>query len=286
MFLWHSPSPWRTLYHVSHFWRPLHFATRFIDPSSGFAIGWNYVVSNTSTFALKLTVCAITMRFWDMNTNPEVWIAVFLALVMIFNVIGVFVIGLLIGSDDPSLLSDSAFSGVKASPFVLIVKYAGLNGLDHFMNAIILISVLSIGVATMYGGSRTLTALVQRGYTPKVFTYIDKTGGPAVSVATIFFFSLIAFVNVDARGPVVIEWLQAISGLSTFLMWGSICLAHIRFRQAWRYHGRTLDEILFRAIGGVYGSILGLILVILALAAQVTTLHIYPNLGNRALTRI
>lgn len=226
------------------------------------------------------------MRFWDMNTNPEVWIAVFLTLVMIFNVIGVFVIGLLIGSDDPSLLSDSAFSGVKASPFVLIVKYAGLNGLDHFMNAIILISVLSIGVATMYGGSRTLTALVQRGYTPKVFTYIDKTGGPAVSVATIFFFSLIAFVNVDARGPVVIEWLQAISGLSTFLMWGSICLAHIRFRQAWRYHGRTLDEILFRAIGGVYGSILGLILVILALAAQVTTLHIYPNLGNRALTRI
>lgn len=373
---------------------PYTFATRFIDPSWGFAVGWNYVVSNTSTFALELTVCAITMQFWDMNTDPGVWIAVFLVLVMVVNVfgaigyaeeefwasllklcavvifliiaiilvcgggpsngrydyywgarlwhehpgafkngfkgfcsvfvtaafsfsgteligfaaaeaknpaismpsavkqvfwritifyvIGLFLIGLLIGSDDPSLLSDSAFSDAKASPFVLIAKYAALNGLDHFMNAIILISILSIGVATVYGGSRTLTALAQQGYAPKVFTYIDKSGRPSVSVATIFFFSLIAFVNVDARGPVVFEWLQAISGLSTFLMWGSICLAHIRFRQAWKYNGHTLDEIPFRAVGGVYGSIIGLILVILALAAQVTTVSFAQLRESRA----
>ena len=284
MFLWHSPSPWRTLYHVSHFWRPLHFATRFIDPSSGFAIGWNYVVSNTSTFALKLTVCAITMRFWDMNTNPEVWIAVFLALVMIFNVIGVFVIGLLIGSDDPSLLSDSAFSGVKASPFVLIVKYAGLERARPFHECHNPYLRL-VYWCRHHGGSRTLTALVQRGYTPKVFTYIDKTGGPAVSVATIFFFSLIAFVNVDARGasssngsrpsPVYLPSLCGV--LSVWLTFASV------------KPGGTMGALStrsFRAIGGVYGSILSIIIVILALAAQVTTLHIYPNLGNRALTRI
>ncbi|KAL2399722.1 Amino-acid permease inda1 [Exophiala dermatitidis] len=367
---------------------PYTYATRFIDPSWGFAVGWNYVVSNTSTFALELTVCAITMQFWDTDTNTGVWIAVFLALVMIVNIfgaigyaeeefwasilklssvvifliiavvlvcgggpssgqydhywgarlwhespgafkngfkgfcsvfvtaafsfsgtelvgfaaaeaknpalsmpgaikqvfwrisifyiLGLFLIGLLIKSDDPSLLSTSAYSDAKTSPFVLIAKYAGLNGLDHFMNAIILVSVLSIGVATVFGGSRTLTALAQQGYAPKIFTYIDKSGRPVISVGTIFFFSLIAFVNLDAKGPVVFEWLQAISGLSTFLIWGSICLAHIRFRQAWKHQGHTLDEIPFKAAGGIYGSWLGLILIILALAAQFYTAIVAP----------
>lgn len=44
--------------------------------------------------------------------------------------------------------------------------------------------------------------------------------------------------------------------------------AHIRFRAAWKHAGRTLDEIPFHAIGGVYGSWLGLFLIFIALAAQ------------------
>lgn len=45
--------------------------------------------------------------------------------------------------------------------FVLAAKYANLKGYDHFLNTVILISVLSIGVSCVYGGSRTLTALAQ-----------------------------------------------------------------------------------------------------------------------------
>ena len=48
-----------------------------------------------------------------------------------------------------------------------------------------------------------------------------------------------------------------------------ICLAHIRFRAAWKYHGRTVDEIPFKAAFGVWGSWVGLILVFLVLIAQV-----------------
>ncbi|KAG5797562.1 hypothetical protein H9Q69_003422 [Fusarium xylarioides] len=50
--------------------------------------------------------------------------------------------------------------------------------------------------------------------------------------------------------------------------WGSICLAHIRFRAAWKYNGHTLDEIPFKAICGVWGSWLGLIFVVVILIAQ------------------
>ena len=138
------------------------------------------------------------------------------------------------------------------------------------MNVIILVSVLSIGVSSVYGGSRTLTALAQQGYAPKMFAYIDRSGRPLFSVLAILIFSLLAYVNLDADGPTVFNWLLALSGLAALFTWGSICLAHIRFRNAWAYNGRTLDEIPFKAIGGVYGSYLGLFLIFLVLVAQVS----------------
>jgi len=137
------------------------------------------------------------------------------------------------------------------------------------MNVIILVSVVSIGVSGVYGGSRTLTALAQQGYAPKVFTYIDRSGRPLFSVVVILLFGLLAYVNLNANGPEVFDWLLALSGLAALFTWGSICLAHIRFRSAWKYHGHSTDELPFKAIGGVYGSWLGLFLVVIVLIAQV-----------------
>jgi yeast amino acid transporter len=49
---------------------------------------------------------------------------------------------------------------------------------------------------------------------------------------------------------------------------GSICLAHIRFRQAWIAQGNQLDDLPFKAAAGVYGSWIGLSLNVLCLIAQ------------------
>lgn len=73
------------------------------------------------------------------------------------------------------------------------------------------------------------------------------------------------------------DWLLALSGLAALFTWGSICLAHIRFRSAWALNGHTLDEIPFRAIGGVYGSWIGLGLVVLVLVAQVCYILLFCN---------
>lgn len=185
-----------------------------------------------------------------------------------FYILGLLFVGLLIPYDDENLLGSGAYINVNASPFVLVGKYAGLNGFDSFMNVVILVSVLSIGVSAVYGGSRTLTALAQQGYAPKVFTYVDKSGRPLASVGVVLIFGVLAYVNLSASGETVFTWLQALSGLAALFTWGSICVAHIRFRSAWKYHGHTLDEIPFQAIGGVYGSWLGLILIVLVLIAQ------------------
>jgi amino acid transporter len=194
--------------------------------------------------------------------------------------VGLTFVGLLISSDDPGLLGGGGYIDVNASPFVLVGKYAGLNGFDTFMNIVILVSVISIGVSGVYGGSRTLTALGEQGYAPKIFTYIDRSGRPLFSVAFLLAFGALAYVNLAAAGPEIFAWLQALSGLAALFTWGSICLAHIRFRKAWAYHGHTLDEIPFKAIGGVYGSWIGLGIIVLVLIAQVSYTSFHPKVGS------
>jgi yeast amino acid transporter len=357
------------------------YSTRFIDPSWGFAMGWNYVFQWAIVLPLELTVAGLTVEYWQAGVNVGVWITVFLVFIVLINIFGtlgfaeeefwssclkliaivifmivalvlicgggpsngiyseywgarlwydpgafrngfkgfcsVFVtaafafsgtelvglaaaesrnpakslpgavkqvfwritlfyvlgllfVGLLVRSDDDRLLGANPLIDVNASPFVLAAKDAGLTGFDSFMNVIILVSVISIGVSSVYGGSRTLTALAEQGYAPKIFAYIDRSGRPLFSVLIILLFGVLAYVNLDADGPTVFDWLLALSGLAALFTWGSICLSHIRFRKAWAYHGHTLDEIPFRAIGGVYGSYIGLALVILVLIAQVS----------------
>jgi amino acid transporter len=196
--------------------------------------------------------------------------------ITLFYILGLFFVGLLIPHTDEHLLGANPYAD-GSSPFVLVGQYANLTGFDSFMNVIILVSVMSIGVSAVYGGSRTLTALAQQGYAPKIFSYIDRSGRPLVSVMFIIAFSPIAYINLADKGSLVFDWLLALSGLAAFFTWGSICLAHIRFRKAWLRQGHTLDEIPFQAVGGVYGSYLGLGLNILCLIAQVNFLAPNPS---------
>jgi amino acid transporter len=360
------------------------YSTRFIDPSWGFAMGWNYVFQWAIVLPLELNVAALTVKYWAgaQGTSDGVFIAVFWIFIILINVCGtlgyaeeefwssclklsatvifmiialilvcgggpsnglyseywgartwydpgafnngfkgfcsVFVtaafafsgtelvglaaaetknplhslpgairqifwritlfyilgltfVGLLVRYDDDRLLG-AVGDGSNTSPFVIASKDAGLIGFDSFMNVVILVSVVSIGVSGVYGGSRTLTALADQGYAPKIFTYIDRSGRPLWSVIFVLAWGGLAYMNFAATGAVVFDWLVALSGLAALFTWGSICLSHIRFRKAWAYHGHTLDEIPFKAAGGVYGSWLGLFIIFIVLIAQVNTM--------------
>lgn len=80
-------------------------------------------------------------------------------------------------------------------------------------------------------------------------------------------FGFLAFINESADGDTVFTWLLSLTGLSSFFVWGSICLSHIRFRQGWAAAGRSIDDIPFRSQFGVYGSYVGVFLVVICLVA-------------------
>lgn len=186
--------------------------------------------------------------------------------ISIIYVLSLLFVGLLVPYDDPRLVGGSY--DANTSPFVLVFVRAGVPGLPHLINATITVSVLSIGMSCVYAGSRTLLALAEQGYAPKVFTYVDKAGRPLWAVLFIIAFFPIAYANCADVGTKIFDWLLALSGLSTIFTWLSINVAHIRFRMAWKAQGHHIDELPFRALGGIWGSAFGATVLVLVLIAQ------------------
>jgi amino acid transporter len=188
--------------------------------------------------------------------------------IFFFYIVNTFILGLILRSDDDRLLGASG-ANTKASPFVLAIQAAGVKGLPSVFNAVITIAVLSVANSATFGSTRTFQALAQAGMAPKILAYVDKKGRPLPTVALQLAFALLAFINcAPSVGTQFFNWLLALSGVASFFTWGSICLAHIRFRAAWKYSGHEVAELPFRAFAGVIGSYIGLALNIICLVAQ------------------
>lgn len=65
------------------------YSTRFIDPSWGFAMGWNYVLQWAIILPLEISVAAITLGYWDTGVHMAVWMTIFFLAIVIINVFGV-----------------------------------------------------------------------------------------------------------------------------------------------------------------------------------------------------
>ncbi len=68
---------------------------------------------------------------------------------------------------------------------------------------------------------------------PKFLAYVDKKGRPVSVVILQLLFGCLAFINLAKDGGTIFSWLLSLSGLSILFIYGSIALAHIRFRAAW-----------------------------------------------------
>ncbi|KAF1992637.1 putative general amino-acid permease GAP1 [Aulographum hederae CBS 113979] len=184
-----------------------------------------------------------------------------------FYVVGTFILGLIVPSDSDVLLGSSG-ANTKASPFVLAIELAGVKGLPSVFNVVITLAVLSVANSATFASTRTLQALATKKMAPKLFSYIDKKGRPFPVIILQIAFGFLAFVNEAEQGKQIFSWLLALSGLSNFFIWGTICLSHMRFRAGWKAQGRTLDMLPYKATFGVWGSAVGLTLNILCLISQ------------------
>lgn len=65
------------------------YATKFVDPALGFALGWNYWYNWAITIAAELAAVTMIMKFWFPNSPSFIWSAIFLALIFLINYLSV-----------------------------------------------------------------------------------------------------------------------------------------------------------------------------------------------------
>lgn len=176
-------------------------------------------------------------------------------------------VGFLVPYNSPQLMG-SGSSSTKASPYVIAIASHGVRVAPQFVNAVIMLSVLSVGNSAFYSSSRLLLSLSQQGYAPKIFNFIDREGRPGRAMIVSGLFGVIAFCAASPKEVDVFTWLLAISGLSQIFTWSSICLSHIRFRRAMKVQGRSLGEVGFKSQTGVWGSWYAFMMMMLTLIAQ------------------
>ncbi|MFE4144087.1 amino acid permease [Peribacillus sp. YIM B13472] len=65
------------------------YATRFIDPALGFALGWNYWFTWAMTLAAELSAATMVMKFWFPHSPSFLWSSLFLVLIFLLNYVSV-----------------------------------------------------------------------------------------------------------------------------------------------------------------------------------------------------
>lgn len=65
------------------------YATRFIDPALGFALGWNYWFTWAMTLAAELSAATMVMKFWFPDSSSFLWSSLFLVLIFLLNYVSV-----------------------------------------------------------------------------------------------------------------------------------------------------------------------------------------------------
>lgn len=120
------------------------YARRFVSPSFGFAIGWNYWYNWAITVAAELAAAALVMKYWAPNTPGWIWSAIFLAIlfglnalsaraygegefwfalikvavVIFFLILGVLMIFGILGGPSPGFSNWTLSNGEQSAPFV------------------------------------------------------------------------------------------------------------------------------------------------------------------------
>ena len=61
------------------------YAERFIDPSMGFAVGWNYWFSWVVTLAAELVAGALIVQYWFPDSNSTAWVVGFFSVLLALN---------------------------------------------------------------------------------------------------------------------------------------------------------------------------------------------------------
>lgn len=206
----------------------------------------------TSAFAFigtEMTAMAAAETSNPARAVPKAIKTVYVRLVL-FYITSAFLIGLIVSPTDPSLNLNST---AAKSPFVIAIKNAGISSLPSIINAALLTSAWSAGIAVLYINSRTLYGLYTRGDTPRFLNkWLGKLrkrdGLPWVCVLVSALFSPLCFfaASPEKSAGTAFGYFANMTAVCGMLSWGCILLTYLRFHYGMKSQGidrRTLPYV-------------------------------------------
>ena len=195
--------------------------------------------------------------------------------IVIFYLVSIVMIGCLVSYKNPQLDPATSRDGglgidVNTSPFVIAIRLANIHAGPSIMNAATIITVVSVGNASVYASTRVLCAVGALRQGPKFLRYIDRKGRPMGCLVVQFLFGLLGYlVCVPGRTTTaqIFAWLLSLSGLSALFTYLSINLSHLRFRQA-LYHQARSPKLELLYTSPVWCSWYAIVTTLIALVLQ------------------
>lgn len=153
---------------------------------------------------------------------------VFEFLFLLLNaVISIFMVGLVVPSNDPQLDNDSGTA--SESPFVIAATRANIKVVPSIINAVIITSAWSSGNSNMLGGTRVLVGLATNGRAPSIFTRLNRFSSPWVAVIIFGLFMCLGYMSLSSSANTVFNWLQDLVSITTLTNWLTILVTYLRF---------------------------------------------------------
>ncbi|OQE28071.1 hypothetical protein PENFLA_c005G05431 [Penicillium flavigenum] len=147
--------------------------------------------------------------------------------ILIFYVISIFMIGLVVPSNDPKLSNSSGTA--SQSPFVIAATLAGIKVVPSIINAAIITSAWSSGNSNMLGGSRVFYGLAMNGQAPKFFTRLNRFSVPWIAISLYGLFMCLGYMSLSSTANTVFDWLQDLVSITTLTNWLTILVTYLRF---------------------------------------------------------
>ncbi|KAF4550034.1 Dicarboxylic amino acid permease-like protein [Elsinoe fawcettii] len=239
------------------YWRnPGAFRAQYTTGSAGQFLGFWSVMVNATFAYLGTELVGVTVAEAQ-NPRKTVPRAIKLTFyrILFFYVLSVFLVGMLVPYNSPDLaFATRATTSANASPFVVAIKLAGIKGLDHVVNACILVFVFSASNSDLYIASRTLYGLACDENAPRIFTRTNKLGVPYYSTGLATIVALIAYMNVSNDSRQVFLYFVNVVTVLGLMTWISILVTHIYFVRARMAQGLRNKDMPYVAPLGIYGS--------------------------------
>ncbi|KAL4932429.1 amino acid permease [Aspergillus undulatus] len=194
--------------------------------------------------------------------------------ILVFYIGTMFFIGILMPYTEPQLLNSSSYGA--NSPLTIALSNAGIQPAAHLINALIVVSVISAGIGSLYVSSRTILFMARTGKAPKFLGRTNAAGVPWPAILFSNIFTCIVFLTLGESAGKVYNALITLSGVATFLVWSTICIAHIRFRLALTAQGQSPSSLPFRAAFYPWGTYFSLALCIFLTFFQGYTAFLNP----------